>query len=76
VGSAVYRRIFNHDQKRELWFAAGGRCVICRARLGPDWQADHIMPWSKGGLTIVENGQALCRTCNAWKSARALTVDE
>jgi 5-methylcytosine-specific restriction endonuclease McrA len=70
VGSAVYRRLFNHDQKRELWFAAGGRCGICRVRLGSDWHADHVIPWSKGGLTIVSNGMALCPECNHRKHAK------
>ncbi len=64
------RRTFNHDQKRELWFIAGGRCCICRVRLGPDWHADHVAPWSKGGLTEVANGQALCVTCNHRKHAK------
>jgi 5-methylcytosine-specific restriction endonuclease McrA len=31
-------------------------------------QADHITPWSKGGRTIAENCQMLCRRDNALKS--------
>ncbi|RKY53653.1 MAG: HNH endonuclease, partial [Candidatus Neomarinimicrobiota bacterium] len=33
-------------------------------------QADHIIPWSKGGETTVENGQALCQRCNGSKGNR------
>jgi 5-methylcytosine-specific restriction endonuclease McrA len=29
---------------------------------------DHIMPMNKGGKTVPENLQILCRSCNARKS--------
>jgi len=31
-------------------------------------EADHIHPWSQGGLTTWENLQLLCRPCNRAKS--------
>ncbi len=31
-------------------------------------QADHIIPWSKGGKTTAENCQMLCADCNRKKS--------
>ncbi len=31
---------------------------------------DHIIPWSKGGKTIEENCQMLCRDCNLVKGAQ------
>lgn len=33
-------------------------------------QADHIIPWSKGGRTVPDNCQMLCRDCNLIKGAR------
>ena len=29
---------------------------------------DHIVPWSKGGVTVLENLQTLCSSCNLGKS--------
>jgi hypothetical protein len=34
-----------------------------------DWHCDHIVPWSKGGKTTVENGQVACPSCNLAKGA-------
>lgn len=33
-----------------------------------EMEADHIVPWSKGGKTVKENCQMLCRHCNRTKS--------
>lgn len=56
------------DSEREFLFAlAKGRCMICKCALGPDFHADHIVPWIKGGITSIENGQALCPDCNLKK---------
>ena len=43
-------------------------CVFC-GRGSPEHKlhADHKVPWSKGGKTILDNLQTLCATCNAAK---------
>lgn len=44
-------------------FIAWGRCA------DPATEADHIIPWSKGGPTVLSNGQALCTGHNRNKRA-------
>jgi diadenosine tetraphosphate (Ap4A) HIT family hydrolase len=47
---------------------AKGRCELCGVSgKVKALQVDHIKPRSKGGLTVLENLQALCYTCNAQK---------
>lgn len=44
-------------------FLAWGRCG------DPAVEVDHVIPWSRGGPTVVSNGQALCRAHNRSKGA-------
>jgi superfamily II DNA or RNA helicase len=61
-------RTFSGTARSVAYIAADGKCQLCGAELGPDWEADHVTPYSKGGATDVTNVQALCRTCNRAKS--------
>lgn len=66
------QRLFNTAQRTVMMTRAGGRCEHnpfiggrCRATATA---ADHIYPWSKGGLTVISNGQMLCTRHNSQKS--------
>ena len=49
---------------------SNGKCCLCGCPISVDsFEADHIIPWSKGGKTVLTNGQALCRPCNQSKSS-------
>lgn len=49
-----------------VWRKDGGRCAYCGST--ENIQLDHIIPFSKGGATTIENLQLLCRKCNIEKS--------
>lgn len=68
------RRAFSKRQRRILCWMAGGRCACCGIRLAHDFHADHVRPFSRGGATVTNNGQALCRDCNLKKGNRMLKL--
>ena len=68
------RRFFSKRQKYILGLLSGFRCGGCGAFLGPSFHADHRVPYSKGGLTTLVNGQALCRKCNLKKGNASMTI--
>ena len=62
-------RAFDDRMKRAAYERQGGVCRYCGERFDlSDMHADHIKPWSKGGPTIADNCQMLCRDCNLKKS--------
>ncbi len=77
-------RAFDDDEKLEVYMNQGGLCPVCQKNGRPttdathdknnahweldEMEADHIIPWSKGGKTEISNCQMLCRTHNGMKS--------
>ena len=52
----------------EVWQRDGGVCVECQ---GTEYlEFDHVIPFSRGGASSVNNLQLLCRRCNRSKGAR------
>src|SRR5260221_299609 len=60
-------RNFSGKQRNSLFLSASGRCSRCNRPLDWKWEADHFVPWSAGGPTQIQNGQALCRKYNREK---------
>ena len=62
-------REFSKKDKAMAYEKQAGNCAICKKHFDIDeMEADHIIPWSKGGLTNSENCQMLCQSCNRHKS--------
>jgi len=61
------KRLFSRKSRRYLSILAGGACATCGKELKGELHADHIRPFSRGGETILANGQALCPQCNLKK---------
>jgi 5-methylcytosine-specific restriction endonuclease McrA len=51
-----------------VWERDDFTCQRCRSR--QHLSIDHVKPESRGGLTVMENLQTLCRRCNSRKGAR------
>ena len=71
------RRKASREQKVEVWQRDGSRCQGpgCTAEypnIGMKcFQNDHVIPFTRGGETTVENLQLLCSSCNSRKSNEA-----
>lgn len=64
-------RQFKESDKRYAYEGQLGICVKCGEHFSiEEMEADHILPWSKGGKTDKDNCQMLCKQCNRRKSDR------
>jgi hypothetical protein len=70
------KRSFNEAERIQIYRRDEGLCQICleeglsrRDALVPwnQFEADHLVPHSKGGRTVLENAQLLCRNHNKRK---------
>lgn len=65
------RRNYDHIDRSILWYMVDGKCQSCNKEISlENMEADHIIPYARGGQTILENAQCLCRDCNRQKSAK------
>lgn len=62
-------RGFTKTQMRTQYEKQKGICPICGKHFElEEMEGDHITPWSKGGHTLPDNLQMLCKNCNLTKS--------
>lgn len=62
------QRSFDETQRKIIYRKFNGICQMCgKLCEWGDYEADHIIPWNRGGQTCIENGQVLCASCNSKK---------
>lgn len=62
-------RAFKDGMKATAYERQNGICPHCHNHFElHEMEADHIIPWSRGGHTTLANCQMLCRECNRRKS--------
>lgn len=58
-------RTFSDRDKRTAYEKQNGICSICGEHFElNEMQADHIIEWSKGGKTTIDNLQMVCHKCH------------
>jgi hypothetical protein len=64
-------RSFSDKDKRKVFERQKGICTRCEKQFDMEkMEADHITPWHKGGKTVIENCQMLCKDCNQRKAGK------
>ncbi len=62
-------RAFEKNDIRTAYARCEHKCAKCgKVCKLEEMEADHIVPWSKGGHTKLDNLQMLCKDCNRRKS--------
>jgi len=64
-------RTFDEKTKQKVYATQKGICPTCNKKFGyGEMEADHIVPWNKGGKTVLDNCQMLCMKDNRTKSGK------
>lgn len=60
------KRAFTDEERHVIWELGQRKCARCGEELADidDMQADHIVQWSFGGETSLQNARCLCASCN------------
>ncbi len=64
-------RAFDEKTQVKIYEKQKGICPVCKKHFDIGaMEADHIVPWSKGGKTVPENCHMLCKLDNRTKSGK------
>lgn len=65
-------KAFEHARNSKGFYECAACKMTSHNRI--PFQVDHIIPLNKGGKTVPENLQVLCRKCNASKSDKVIDI--
>lgn len=68
LNGAYVKAVISSKLRWDVFRRNGYQCVYCGC--DHDLTVDHILSERRGGATILENLQTLCRPCNSKKGAR------
>lgn len=64
------QRQFKRSDKERKFREQGGVCPVCGGKFTlKEMEADHVIPYTDGGLTVYDNLQMLCVDCNRRKGS-------
>jgi hypothetical protein len=74
------QRDFTHVQRVAVFRRDLGHCqlkLMCNGDkvTWDDWHCDHLVAWTSGGKTTVENGRTACAACNLSKGSTPIKSD-
>lgn len=61
-------RFASKKQRLKIALLQDFKCNLCGQVLGKYFEVDHIVPFSLGGLTTIENLQGVCKSCHKQKT--------
>lgn len=71
IARKLSKRAFGEKDKREVYEQQGGICPICGEwHSYEEMEADHTIPWWRGGKTTKDNLQMVCKKCNRGKGGK------
>lgn len=69
IGTTLPKRVvLSRAKRKEVFQKTGGRCHICGGEINSDdWQADHVLAHSTGGVHDVANYLPAHSLCNNYR---------
>jgi hypothetical protein len=60
------RSALTPNQRNEILSKTGNRCHVCGIKIKKteSWHADHVLPHSGGGKSVIDNYLPSCALCN------------
>jgi uncharacterized protein with ParB-like and HNH nuclease domain len=77
VAKRLSKRLFSKADIRTIYERQNGNCALCgKPHPIEEMVGDHIIAWFKGGKTIIDNLQVVCKPCNLGKGGKAERKEE